>query len=112
MGVLNASPESFSGDGRSLSPDEINQQAAALIEDGADILDIGGQSARTNQPEIDEGAEIDRILPVIEFVASRHPDAIISIDAYRPAVVDAALKAGAAIVNDVSGLNHPEVASL
>ncbi|MFL6090693.1 MAG: dihydropteroate synthase [Aeromicrobium sp.] len=112
MGVLNASPESFSGDGRPLGVDEINEHASALIDDGADILDVGGQSARTNQAELDALEEIDRILPVLEFVASKHPDTIISIDAYRPRVVEAALKAGAGVVNDVSGLLYPEVAQL
>ena len=109
MGVLNASPESFSGDGRPLVLEEVTASASALVVAGADILDVGGQSAVTNQPELDEGAEIERILPVLEYMAARHPEVVVSIDAYRPRVVEAALQAGASIVNDVSGLRHPEL---
>jgi dihydropteroate synthase len=112
MGVLNASPESFSGDGRTLSVAEITELASSLIEAGADIIDIGGQSAVTNRPEIAEDQEIDRILPVLEYVTSHHPGTTSSIDAYRPRVVEAALQAGATIVNDVSGLLHHDLAHL
>jgi dihydropteroate synthase len=109
MGVLNASPESFSGDGRPLVLAEVTDSASSLVAAGADILDVGGQSAVTNRPELDEEAEVQRILPVLEYMASQHPEVVVSIDAYRPRVVEAALKAGASIVNDVSGLLYPEV---
>jgi dihydropteroate synthase len=110
MGVVNASPESFSD-----SPDEANagvsqrcEQALAMVEAGAAVIDIGGQSARTDQPEIAVSAEIDRVLPLVEEFR-RHSDACLSIDTYRGEVADAALRAGADIVNDVSGLRDPDL---
>ena len=82
-----------------------------VLEQGADILDIGGQSAITGVPEISEEEEIDRITPVIQWVAA-NTTAIMSIDTYRPKVAQAALEAGAHIINDISGLLHPELAQV
>ncbi len=112
MGIVNASPESFS-DGR--ADDSLADQvgrALGLLDEGADILDVGGQSAITNMAELDESLEIERVVPLIRAVLHHRPAAVISVDAYRPRVVEAALAAGAAIVNDVSALLHPEVASM
>jgi dihydropteroate synthase len=108
MGVVNASPESFS-DSTAEANAGVSQrceQALAMVEAGAAIIDIGGQSARTDQPEISIAAEIDRVLPLVEEFR-RHSDACLSIDTYRGEVADAALRAGADIVNDVSGLRDP-----
>lgn len=112
MGVVNASPESFSDAGRYAALDDQLALAASLVNSGADILDIGGQSAITNQPPIDPDVEIERVVPIVEWVRSNFPDVLVSVDTYKPTVVSAALEAGAQIINDVSGLRHPEVASL
>lgn len=109
MGVVNASPESFSDGGHDTTAPALVRLAGDLVAAGADIIDIGGQSAVTNQPEITPAEEIDRVLPVVETVAAAHPEVLISVDTYRPAVADACLAAGAALVNDVSGLAYPEL---
>lgn len=105
MGVVNASPESFSDSEAEASAavSERRDQALAMVEAGAAVVDIGGQSARTDQPEIEIGTEIGRILPLIESVRAES-DVCISVDTYRAEVARAALGAGADIINDVSGL--------
>lgn len=109
MGVVNASPESFSDAGRFVSLSQRLERCEALIEAGAEVIDVGGQSAITNQPEIDAAEEADRVLPIVEWLHARHPDVLVSIDTYKPLVAERALAAGAAILNDVSGLLYPEV---
>lgn len=109
MGVVNASPESFSDAGRYAGLEERLALCDALVAAGADIIDVGGQSAITNRPEVEAEQEIERVVPIVEHLAARHPDVLISVDTYKPAVAEAALAAGAAILNDVSGLRHPEV---
>ncbi len=110
MGVVNASPESFSDAGRYSSLADRLARAGELIELGADILDIGGQSAITNQPELDAAEELDRVAPIVEWVRDTYPDTIISVDTYKPTVVREVLARGADIINDVSGLRYPQVA--
>ena len=110
MGVVNASPESFSDSNASLRMQQA--LAAELIAQGADIIDVGGQSAITNQPELDAAIETDRVLPIVEWLHHTHPDVLISVDTYKPNVANAVLEAGASIINDVSGLAYPEVAQL
>jgi dihydropteroate synthase len=112
MGVVNASPESFSDGGARTTAAAQVALADELIAAGADIIDIGGQSAVTDQPELAPDEELRRVLPVVERVVTRHPDVLVSVDTYRPAVAAACLAAGAAIVNDVSGLAHLELAQL
>lgn len=109
MGVVNASPESFSDRGSYAALPQQLELAAALVEAGADVVDVGGQSAITNQPELDPQLEADRVAPIVEWLAAHHPEVWISVDTYKPLVVDTVLAAGADIVNDVSGLRHPEV---
>jgi dihydropteroate synthase len=109
MAVINATPDSFSDAGRYSTIEARMERTREVLAQGADILDIGGQSAITGVPEISEQEEIDRITPVISWVAS-NTDAIMSIDTYRPQVARAALAAGAHIINDISGLMHPELA--
>jgi dihydropteroate synthase len=111
MAVINATPDSFSDAGRYATLEARMERTREVLEQGADILDIGGQSAITGVPEIPEQEEIDRIGPVIEWVAV-NTDAIMSIDTYRPGVAAAALAAGAHIINDISGLLHPELADV
>lgn len=112
MGIVNATPDSFS-DGGEL-PDAASRVARGLelVEQGASIVDVGGQSGITGVPEVDAGEEIRRVLPVVEGLRSAAPDVLVSVDTYKPAVVRAVLEAGAAIINDVSGLRYPEVAEL
>ncbi len=113
MGVVNASPESFS-DNAELASAGLKQRvdhALSLVGDGAHVLDIGGQSARTDQAEIDVNIEIDRVVPLIEAIRSAS-DVVISVDTYRPEVGRAALGAGASIINDVSGLAHLDLARI
>lgn len=110
MGVVNASPESFSDGAHVSSLDEQRERCAALVESGADILDIGGQSAVTNQPELDADVETARVVPLVEWVRSSYPDVLVSVDTYKVPVVESVLDAGAHIINDVSGLIHPQVA--
>lgn len=112
MGIVNASPDSFSDGGLHPTTGQRVQHAVDLVAQGATLLDVGGQSAITGVPEISTHEEIARVVPVIEGIRAELPDAVISVDTYRPAVVEAALAAGAAVVNDVSGLTHPEVADL
>jgi dihydropteroate synthase len=109
MGVVNASPESFSERGDRVTLPQRLEHCAALVEAGADIIDVGGQSAITNRTEVEVDEELDRVVPIVEWLRSRHPDVLVSVDTYKPQVVEAVLEAGAAIVNDVSGLAYPEV---
>lgn len=110
MGVVNASPESFSDAGRFTRLDQRLDRCAELIEAGADIIDVGGQSAITNRPEVDAQDEVERVVPIVEWLRRHHPDVLISVDTYKPLVAEAALAAGAAILNDVSGLRDPALA--
>ncbi len=111
MGVVNASPDSFSDGGRYRTLEQRVELAAGLLRAGADILDIGGESASTNRPRVEVEHEIERVLPLIERVVTEL-DAIVSVDTYKPAVARAAIAAGASIVNDVSGLRAPELAEV
>lgn len=111
MAVINATPDSFSDAGAYASIEARMERTREVLEQGADILDVGGQSAITGVPEIPEEEEIERITPVIEWIVA-NSSAIISVDTYRPKVARAALAAGAHIINDISGLLHPEVASV
>jgi dihydropteroate synthase len=111
MAVINATPDSFSDAGQYSTLEARMERTQEVLAQGADILDIGGQSAITGVPEISEAEEIDRITPVIQWVAS-NTSAIMSIDTYRPAVAAAALDAGAHIINDISGLLYPELADV
>ena len=111
MAVINATPDSFSDAGKYATVEARMERTREVLAQGADILDIGGQSAITGVPEISEDEEIERITPVIEWVAT-NTDAIMSIDTYRPAVAAAALDAGAHIINDISGLLYPELADV
>lgn len=112
MAVVNASPESFSDAGLSSTLDRQLELAARAVAAGADVIDVGGQSSITNSPELDAKLEIERVLPIVEWLHRKHPDVLISVDTYKPAVAAATVAAGASIVNDVSGLRYPEVAEI
>jgi dihydropteroate synthase len=112
MGIVNTSPDSFSDGGLHPTIEAQVKLALDLVEQGAAIVDVGGQSGITGVPEVAVEDEIARVVPVVARILAVAPGVVISVDTYRPAVVEAVLAAGAAIVNDVSGLLHPEVADL
>ena len=105
MGILNVTPDSFSDGGKYNNIEIAVKQAEKLIKDGADIIDIGGESTRPGHEQISEEEEIARVVPVIEKISSEL-DTVISIDTYKHKVAEAALKAGAHIVNDIWGLQY------
>lgn len=111
MGIVNATPDSFSDDGVRRTIEERVALAAALLEAGAQVIDIGGESGVTGVPPVEPEEEIERVAPLIERVAGEL-GAIVSVDTYKPAVARAAVAAGAAIVNDVSGLRDPGLADV
>jgi dihydropteroate synthase len=111
MGIVNASPDSFSDGGRRTTLEPQTQLAHELLGAGADIIDVGGESARTDRPAIEAEEEIERVVPLIERV-SGELGATVSVDTYKPAVARAAVAAGAVIVNDVSGLRDVGVAEV
>jgi dihydropteroate synthase len=111
MGIVNASPDSFSDGVSETSSDECVARASELLAAGADIVDVGGESAITGRPAISVEEEVQRVAPVIERVAGEL-GAMVSVDTYKPDVARAAVAAGACIVNDVSGLRDPELADV
>ena len=111
MGVLNVTPDSFFDGGRFFAPSEAIQQAERMAEEGADILDIGGESTRPGSDPVSAQEEMARILPVIEAVSARLPIPI-SVDTYKGVVARRAVEAGAAMVNDISAMTFdPEMAA-
>jgi dihydropteroate synthase len=119
MGVINVSPESFSGDGIT-EPETAVEQARRFLAEGADILDVGGQSTRPGRNKTEAGfdelaaeEEIRRVVPVISGIRRELPDAAISVDTYKPEVARAAIDAGAQMLNDITGLRRgPELAQI
>ncbi|HKW16198.1 MAG TPA: dihydropteroate synthase [Terriglobales bacterium] len=111
MGIVNVTPDSFSDGGKHLTPEAAVIHALGLIDEGADIVDIGGESTRpgsragTENPTVSAEEESRRVLPVIRKLREQRPAAVISIDTYKSTVARAAIEAGAEIVNDVSGLH-------
>lgn len=107
MGILNVTPDSFSDGGKFNNMDSALKHAEEMIRDGADIIDIGGESTRPGHQVISDEEEIARVTPVIEAV-KRNFDIPVSIDTYKSAVAEAALQAGADLVNDIWGFRHDE----
>ncbi len=105
MGVVNVTPDSFSDGGRFLDPKAAVAHALRLIEEGADILDLGGESSRPGALPVSVPEELDRILPVLE--ALKGIEKPISVDTRRPEVMQAALRAGASMINDIEALQAP-----
>ena len=102
MGIINATPDSFFGGSRFNGIDEIITEAEKMLNDGADIIDIGGQSTRPGSELITADEEIKRVVPAIKAIANKFPSAFISIDTFYSKVAIAAVDAGAAIINDIS----------
>jgi dihydropteroate synthase len=111
MGIVNATPDSFSDAGTHRTLEDRVALAAELLEAGAQVIDIGGESGVTGVPPVAAGEEISRVVPLIERVAGQL-GALVSVDTYKPEVARAAVAAGAAIVNDVSGLRDPSLADV
>lgn len=116
MGILNVTPDSFSDGGLHDTLDQAVTHARAMLAEGADLIDIGGESTRPGSETVAVQEELDRVIPVINALRSAGITAPISIDTYKPLVADQALQAGADIINDVYGLQGPpemaEVAAL
>jgi len=116
MGILNVTPDSFSGDGLLARGDAVTaalQQASAFVAAGADILDIGGESTRPGAQPVSAEEEAARVVPVVRALAAEFPDVLLSVDTYKAAVAEAALEAGAGMVNDVWGLRaDPHMAAV
>jgi len=111
MGILNVTPDSFSGDGV-FDTDAAVARAWKFVEDGADILDIGGESTRPGSQPVPADEEMRRVLPVIERLIAQGFPFPISVDTYKPEVARKALEAGACIVNDIYGLRQPGMLEL
>ncbi len=107
MGILNVTPDSFSDGGRHVTLRDAAAHAQRMIEDGADIIDIGGESTRPLADPVDEEEELSRVIPVIEKVRDIS-DIPISVDTYKASVAHEALRAGADIINDISGLTYDD----
>jgi dihydropteroate synthase len=119
MGILNITPDSFSGDGLLALVEDDDplrvtlDQARRFLQAGADILDVGGESTRPGSQPVDAAQELKRVLPVIQALVREFPDVLISIDTYKAAVAEQALQAGARMVNDVWALRaDPELAGV
>jgi dihydropteroate synthase len=108
MGVVNASPDSFSDAGD--HPD-LSARAAELVAAGAQLIDVGGESAVGGRPPVAIADEIERVVPLVRQIAAAH-DVLISVDTYKPEVAEAAIEAGAGMINDVSGLRDPALADV
>lgn len=108
MGILNVTPDSFFDGGQHSTLEAASKKAEQLINQGADILDIGAYSSRPGAPLIAIQEEIDRALPIIEYLTKNYPDTLLSIDTFRAEVAEAAIGAGAHIINDISGGNLDE----
>ncbi len=105
MGIVNVTPDSFFDESRSLDFDRIKSRIVRMIEEEVDILDVGGYSTRPGAKEVEINEEIDRVVPVIEWISNEFPEVITSIDTFRSEVAKKAINAGAGIINDVSGGN-------
>ncbi len=111
MGIVNATPDSFSDAGERRTLDQRVALARELLDAGADIIDVGGESGVTNRPAVDPREEVRRVVPLVERIAGEL-GAIVSVDTYKPVVAAAAIAAGACVVNDVSGLRDPGLADV
>ena len=111
MGVLNVTPDSFSDGGQHNSIDEAVAQAQLMVDNGAVFIDVGGESTKPGAVAVDEQTELDRVIPVIEKIAA-NIECIISIDTSKATVMEAAVHAGARLINDVCALQQPDALSM
>lgn len=111
MGILNVTPDSFSDGGQFVDVDKAVAHGLQMLADGADILDVGGESTRPGHSPVDTDEEVRRVIPVIQRLRKEAPNVVISIDTYKAEVAHAALSAGANMINDVWGLlRDPDIA--
>jgi len=103
MGIINLTPDSFFEGSRKIAVEDALQQAAKMLNEGAAFLDLGAYSSRPGADDISVQEEMDRLLPVVEAISKNFPEAILSIDTFRAKVAEAAINAGAHIINDISG---------
>jgi dihydropteroate synthase len=103
MGIINITPDSFYAGSRKTDVDQVRLQAEKMLTEGAIFLDLGAYSSRPGAADISIQEETDRLLPAVEAIVSNYPDAVISVDTFRAGVAEAAIKAGAHIINDISG---------
>ncbi len=111
MGILNVTPDSFSDGGKFFKPEDAVNQAFKIIEEGADIIDIGGESSRPGSEPVSEDEEINRVIPIIKKIREES-DIPISIDTYKPKTAEAAINTGADIINDITGGTNPELLNI
>ena len=104
MGILNVTPDSFSDGGEFFGKEVAAARAAAMLEEGAQIIDVGGESTRPGSEPVSPDEEVRRVIPVVKEILAEHPDAVVSIDTYRSEIAESALEAGVHIVNDVTAL--------
>jgi dihydropteroate synthase len=112
MGILNVTPDSFSDGGEFFGVDAAVVQAETMLDEGAQIVDVGGESTRPGSDPVSEEEELCRVLPVVRGILEARPGTIVSIDTYRASTAEAALDAGAHLVNDVTALSDPRMAGL
>ena len=112
MGVLNVTPDSFSDGGEFFRAEPAVSHAEKMFDEGAQVIDVGGESTRPGADPVSPEEELRRVLPVIQGILSARPDSIVSIDTYRSSIAEAALDAGARAVNDVTALGDPRMAGL
>ncbi len=105
MAILNLTPDSFSGDGMLKQRDEILRRAEQAVKEGAHLLDLGGESSRPGADSVSEAEELDRVIPIVEALAGW--EIPVSVDTVKPAVMSAAIGAGAAMINDINALRMP-----
>lgn len=108
MGIINTTPDSFFPGSRSESTENAVKKALKMITDGADIIDIGGESTRPGSDPVTPNEEISRVVPVIEGIKKHNRNILISVDTYRAVTAEASIKAGADIINDISGMTFDE----
>jgi len=115
MGILNVTPDSFADGGRFFAVDDALRRVDEMVMEGVDIIDVGGESTRpkgrtygAGASPVDTAEEIRRVVPVVRAAADRHPELVVSVDTYKPEVAEAALEAGAHMINDVTGLRFDD----
>ncbi|CAA9424812.1 MAG: Dihydropteroate synthase [uncultured Rubrobacteraceae bacterium] len=112
MGILNVTPDSFSDGGEFFGLDASVAQASKMLDEGARIIDVGGESTRPGADPVSPEEELNRVVPVIERIVEAHPETVVSVDTYRASTAEAALDAGASIINDVRALSDPRMAEV
>lgn len=113
FGILNVTPDSFSDGGDFSDPEAAARHAALLLDEGADVIDVGGESTRPGSDPVSEEEELRRVVPVVRKILEARPEALVSVDSYRARTAEAALDAGARVVNDVTALRgDPRMARL